>query len=239
MRQCNQEAAAMYQQVQKLTGPGAGSLKYDLIASLSVMGMAGPPVMQMSMMRLVALITARYNWKLDEFCVGQREMARMWSVNDRTVKREIKRLLETSILICVRQGVRGRVGAYRLNMPRIMEMSQDSWGLIGPDFEARMRERYRPAQTKVVSLSDYTGQGGSFSVSETPWHRTLDRLAQTDPAVSQAWFAQVSFRSYAEGTLTLKAPSRFAERYIETHLLPLLVSAAEQEFGPVRIVAFS
>lgn len=59
MRQHNLETAVMYQQVQKLTGPGAGSLKYDLIASLSVMGMAGPPVMQMSMMRLIALVTAR------------------------------------------------------------------------------------------------------------------------------------------------------------------------------------
>ena len=229
----------MYQHVQKLTGPGAGSLKYDLIASLSVMGMAGPPVMQMSMMRLIALITARYNWKLDEFCVGQREMARMWSVNERTVKREIKRLLETDILVCIRPGVRGRVGAYRLNMPRIMELSERDWVLIGPDFDARMRERYRPAQTKVVSLRDYAGQGTGASQRETPWDRTLDRLVQTDPAVAQAWFAQVTFKTYEAETLTLRAPSKFAERYIETHLLGLLVRSAEPEFGSIRLVAFA
>ena len=230
----------MYQQVQKLTGPGAGSLKYDLIASLSVMGMAGPPVLQTSMLRLIALVTARYNWKMDEFCVGQREMARMWSVNERTVKREIKRLLETQILICIRSGVRGRVGAYRLNMPRIMELSEPGWALIGPDFDTRMRERHQQSPIKVVSLKDYAAtQAVSGATAATPWGCVQDRLLQADPAVFNAWFAQVSFQSYADGVLTLRAPSRFAERYIETHLMRRLVAAVEPELGSVREVTFA
>ena len=44
------------------------------------------------MLRLIALITARYNWQRDELSVGQSEMARIWGVHDRTVKREVRRL---------------------------------------------------------------------------------------------------------------------------------------------------
>ncbi len=76
---------------------------------------------------MVLLITARYNWRLDEFTVGQRDLARMWNVTDRTVKREIKYWLERKMVICKRQGVRGRVGAYRLNYPEIYRLSEPYW----------------------------------------------------------------------------------------------------------------
>ena len=40
----------------------------------------------------MALITTRYNWQRDELTMGQGEIARLWSVDDRTVKREMARL---------------------------------------------------------------------------------------------------------------------------------------------------
>ncbi|WP_299695373.1 DnaA N-terminal domain-containing protein [uncultured Tateyamaria sp.] len=227
------------QHAQKLMGPGAASLKYDVIASLAVAGMSGPPVLQTSMLRLVGLITARYNWKADEVCVGQREMARMWSVNERTVKREIKRLTDMQILICKRPGVRGRVGAYRLNMARIVEMSEPAWALIGPDFDARMRERHLTTEVKVVAMSDYAPRADTPALASTPWGRVCARLKANDPAVYAAWFAPLSFVGCDAGTLTVTAPSRFAERYIETHLSRALCSAAEAEFGPLRVLAFA
>ena len=68
----------------KRIGPKAGSLKYDLLTALSVAGLHGSPTEQTSLMRLNALITARYNWRLEEVSVGQVELARLWSVNERT-----------------------------------------------------------------------------------------------------------------------------------------------------------
>ena len=94
----------------KRIGPKAGSLKYDLLTALSVAGLHGSPTEQTSLMRLNALITARYNWRLEEVSVGQVELARLWSINERTVKREMKRLIGMGILSCIRPGVRGRVG---------------------------------------------------------------------------------------------------------------------------------
>lgn len=220
--------------VQRLSGPGAGVVKYDLVTCLSVAGLNGPPVFQTSMMRLISLVTARYNWVEDELCVGQREMARMWSVNERTVKREIKRLTEAGVLICKRQGVKGRVAKHRLNIRRIVELSEPFWTLVGPDFEARMQERHG----KVVTLRAYSRPSERPDETDTPWGRAMSRLSDADPSIYQSWFAKVEYRSYAQGVLTLATPTRFSERYISTHLLRQLTQAAEPEFGPVRQVDF-
>ncbi|MEM8776557.1 MAG: hypothetical protein AAGF53_16095, partial [Pseudomonadota bacterium] len=108
----------------RIAGPEAGVQKYDILTSLSVAGLNGSSAFQTSMLRLIALVTARYNWRSDELSIGQRDIARMWSVNERTVKREIKRLLGYDILIRKRAGVRGRVATYRLNYSKVAEISK-------------------------------------------------------------------------------------------------------------------
>jgi hypothetical protein len=55
-------------------------------------------------LRLITLITARYNWMRDELAVGQREIARLWSVDERTVKREMALLRAQGWLNVKRQG---------------------------------------------------------------------------------------------------------------------------------------
>ena len=104
----------------RLTGPEAGVIKYDLLTALSVAGLNGSPTLQTSLMRLIAAVTSRYNWRADELSVGQRDLARMWSVNERTVKREIKRLTDAQLLICTRGGVRGRAVTPAGGLRRVM-----------------------------------------------------------------------------------------------------------------------
>ena len=138
----------------RFTGPRAGALKYDLLTALAVAGLSGSPGFQTSMLRLVALVTARYNWARDELTVGQREMARMWSVDERTVKREIKRLTSADILLQLRPGVRGRVAAYRLNIAEIHRLSAPVWERVGPDFSERMVQHNPQAEgDKVVHVA--------------------------------------------------------------------------------------
>ncbi|WP_458326581.1 DnaA N-terminal domain-containing protein [Roseobacter sp. A03A-229] len=226
---------------QRLTGPEAGVLKYDLLTALSVTGLSGSPTLQTSFMRLIALVTARYNWRADEFCVGQRDMARMWSVNERTVKREIKRLVGAGVLICKRNGVRGRVGAYRLNYGEIARLSEPSWALVGPDFEQRMRARYRQTETKVIKLETYLREEESTSPRAsrtTPWDRMMSDIAAEHPHVYEAWLARLTFQTFEKGELRLKAPSSFIQRYVEMHHMPVLLGAAENELGPVDRVTF-
>ena len=223
-----------------MTGPQAGVLKYDILTALTLIGLNGSQTLQTSMLRLIALITARYNWRLDELSMGQRDMARLWSVNERTVKREVKRLMEVGVLLSKRSGVRGRVGSYCLNHPEIAKLSEPNWLSVGVDFDGRMRERYQTKQARVVSLKAYRCLDDTKPKAVKPgtWESAMAHLASTDLDRFEAWYSRLDFIGFDQGLLCLRAPSKFIQRYIETHLLPTLIGAVEPELGPVDHVQF-
>lgn len=225
----------------KLVGPDAGVRKYDLLTALAVAGLAGTPAFCMSMTRLIALITARYNWRLGEVSMGQAELARLWSVDPRTVKREIKRLKEHGILIVKRPGVRGRVASYTLDHARIDAVTAGAWGLVGEDFEARMSTAPpvpAPAEpeTTVIPFPAQLPPAGS---ARDAWGRAQATLATVDPARYGAWYAPLKRERVAGRTLILRAPSRFHATYVETHLLDDLrraVMMADPALTQVKII---
>lgn len=205
-------------QVKRLAGPGAGVRKYDLLTALAVSGLAGTPGFAVSMTRLIALVTARYNWRLDEVSIGQAELARMWSVDVRTVKREIKRLAEHGLLTIKRAGARGRVSTYTLNHDRVAELTRDSWPLVGPDFETRMAYRNEEVERTIVPFPKT-----SEPLSE--WSQAKTALRQKDRARAQAWFDPLTREARNGEILTLLAPSAFHAGYVNTHLMGDLIRA--------------
>ena len=212
----------------KFVGPRAGAQKYDLLTALMLAGLHGTPTQQTSMARLSLLVTARYNWRLEEVRIGHADLARLWAVNGRTVKREMKRLMEMGVLSCIRPGVRGRVGAYRLNHARIHAMSEPSWPAVGPDFEDRMREA-SGAKT-VVKVDFQTRQ--PLPVPETgngTWGAVRRRLKVAHPGLFDSWFGKLVQESVDENTLTLRSPNDFVSRYIETHFADQLADAVNAE----------
>ncbi len=223
----------------RLTGPGAGSMKYDVLTALSVSGLHGTAAHQVSMTRLCALITARYNWKLDQFCVGQPEMARMWHVTERTVKREVKRWVDDRLLICARKGVRGRVGAYRLNLLRVFEISRDVWTAVGTDYAERM-EGMQPLQTSSVVKVDFSKgvQEVAHFNDGTTWSAVSERLRRLYPDKHRNWFAPLRFVSDEGGRYTLAARSSFIVRYLETHFSAVVTESVQAEVGLGRRVVF-
>lgn len=212
----------------KRVGPNAGALKYDLLTALGVAGLHGTPTEQTSLMRLTALITARYNWRIEEVSVGQDELARLWAVNLRTVKREMKRLMDMGVLTCLRPGVRGRVGAYRLNYRRIYEVSRASWAAVGPDFEERMRE---VSGERTVVQVDFAQKAAPTDHSEATgtWGAVRRRLQADHPALFDNWFAKMVEAGRGEDSLTIRTPGSFVSRYIETHLAEILADAVNAE----------
>lgn len=220
------------------TGPHASVQKYDLLTAMAIAGLHGKAVFQTSMLRLVALVTARYNWKLDELTVGQRDLARMWSVDERTVKREIKRLLENEILIQLRPGVRGRVAAYRLNQREIYRRSESHWEEVGPDFAARMdTNRQCPdAVGPTVVRVNFRPMMAPDDPQKTAWGRTCVRLADMDPDLYKSWFSGLVFEDFEQTALRLRAPSSFVAKYIVTHHQKRLQDVARSEFGAIRKV---
>jgi hypothetical protein len=217
----------------RLTGPGAGSEKYDLLTALAVAGLSGNPTHQATMLRLIALVTARYNWANDELSVGQREMAAMWSVDERTVKREIKRMTTAELLLQKRAGVRGRVAVYRLNVAQVYRLSEPVWRKVGPDFAERMDQRIpRPAvPAETVVRVDFQTRSQPKDAATGSWQRVLRRLEDESPTSVAAWFSKLRLVAQTDNRVTLQAPTKFIAQYVQTHLLPMLTAAARAELG--------
>lgn len=122
----------------KPTGRYSQAIKYDIISSLLILATCGTATQARLSVRLSLVITARYNWRLGRFGVGQKELARMLGVTERTAKRELAHMRGLGwISVAVASG-RGRVTQHSINLDSIIEQSAPHWEAIGPDFATRM-----------------------------------------------------------------------------------------------------
>lgn len=216
-------------------GRNAASRKYDLIAALGAHALAASPFRQKQVLRLLTLITARYNWRNDELTVGQREIARLWSVTERTVKREMAKYRDLGWLIVKRAGARGRVTTYGLSLPQLWTDTTDQWAAIGQDFEARMLEQSPKKAGEVVNVDFKSGQI-SEAMPEGDWRRVCLALKSDDLAIYQNWYARLEFAGCTDNILHLNALSRFVDNYVEMHLTGPLMLATHAVFGPVSAI---
>lgn len=222
-------------QAAKLAGPDAPSQKYDLLAALGSHALAAEPSAQRLALRFITLITARYNWRRGFLSVGQREIARLWSVDERTVKREMAKLRDLGWIVLRSQGRRGKVASYALDLEAIRRQTRDGWGRVGADFEARMagvaaaggtvvpfpQPDRRPADDEpgVAAAGTEAGAGDA-------WDTVRQRLRAEDAAVFASWFAPLRAAGREGGRLTLVAPTAFDAAYIRSHYLDRLTRAA-------------
>ncbi len=225
----------------RLTGPGAGVLKYDLLTAIGLLGAYGSSAELMSMARLSMVITARYNWRKNELSVGQRDMALMWNVTERTVKREVRRWTEMQVLISRRKGVRGRVASYRLNASEVYRRSAPYWEHVGTDYAERMLDsspiRAEADTNKVVSIDFKARAVAAHQEVPLPtgtWDAVHQRLRQHHPHQYSAWIEGLRQAADEDGVLRVAAPSRFVARYVETHLMSALAEAVTTCLGPRR-----
>lgn len=204
----------------KPVGRGASSRKYDVITALGAHALSLGKTDQRRVLRLITLITARYNWARDELAVGQREIARLWSCDERTVKRETALLRGLGWLVVKRQGARGRVTEYGINIERILKDTSDNWASVGPDFQIRLEgaDTGQGADRSVVPFPN----GGAVAPPDvstgTEWALAQAILHSEDIASFGSWLSVVTRESRAGGRLTLRAPSRFHAAYVQTHL---------------------
>lgn len=222
----------------RLTGPRAAVWKYDLLTALSIYALGQGATMQTTVLRLIAAITARYDWRRDELSIGRAELVRLWQCSEPTVKREVRRLRESGLLVVLRPGVRGRVAAYRLCRHTIATLTSEHWACAGADFAARMAgpEAIPPEtspDTNVVSFPKHEGRG---DVPDLPlWAQVI---ADEDAVIYRNWFVRVSAR--AEGdTVVFHAPSEFIARQIETRFLRQVQDAARYQWpglNHIRVV---
>jgi len=222
--------------LRRVTGPGAAAIKYDLLTALLVTAAQGEPVAARLSLRLSLLITARYNWRDGSFAVGQRELARMWGVTERTAKREMAEMRRRGWIAVSVPAARGRVARYRIEMARMLEDTMPHWAAVGPDFAARMigapepeaaADNVVPLRRPEAALPEDDGSG---------WAGAAARLQRDDPSVYAAWIAPLRAVDMESGILTLAAPSRFVADYVTTHFRPRLMAALMAEGVPLREV---
>ncbi|MEM6354407.1 MAG: DnaA N-terminal domain-containing protein [Pseudomonadota bacterium] len=237
-----------------LTGPGAGALKYDILTALGSFALSADKHTQRRILRLMTLITARYNWAQNEVTVGRMEMARLWGVTERQVKRELGALKEIGFLELKRAGARGRVSSYTLGMEAIFEHTEAAWRNVGTDFAARMQAHggdpgwgAPEGQRSVIPFPGETRQPGPTGAGETEasgaeptplseWSRIRRALESENQAVFAAWFARLQRNGFADGHLVLRAPTQFHADYVATRLSDALYRAATRVAPEVRAI---
>lgn len=199
--------------------------KYDVITSLGAYALARNKHDQRLALRLITLITARYNWARNELAVGQREIARLWSVDERTVKREMAKLRGLGWLEVSRQGARGRVTQYRMNFETLLATTRGEWQNVGPDFELRMRGT--PPEDRVIPLPVRGPVPAPDIAQGTEWALAQAVLHMEAPDVYGSWLRGLERVDRAGGRLMLRAPSRFHGAYVQTHLMSRVLAACK------------
>lgn len=219
-------------------GPGASARKYDILTAMGAYALAQGKHDQRRLLRLMTLITARYNWARDELAVGQREIARLWSVDERTVKREMAQLRAMGWLVVKRQGARGRVTEYSFDHAAMLRDTQVHWANVGTDFELRMGQG-DAVPSQVVSLPVRGTVAAPDVTDGTEWALARALLHAQDVGTYASWIAALERVDRAGGRLTLRAPSRFHAAYIQTHLERRVLAACrdvDENVAEVRVV---
>ena len=206
--------------VMKPVGRDAATKKYDILSALLAHGLRQDKHRQRLIMRLMALITTRYNWQRDELTMGQTEIAKLWDVDTRTVKREMAKLRSLGWLVEKRAAARGRVAMHGIALDQIMLDTRTAWDAIGPDFVARVQ----PSQEQPnVAANVVPLRPAAAPVNDgTLWAEAQSVFHAQDTAGFAAWVEKLSVVDYANGQLTLMAPSRFHATYVSTNLMERL-----------------
>lgn len=205
------------------TGQGAASRKYDLLTALGVHACRGTKFEQRLVLRFMTVITARYNWQRDELTMGRTELARLWQVNERTVKRELAKLKACNWLTIKRPSARGRVTVYGIDWAQVLRDTESAWAHVGPDFVLRAAELSgRPPDIsedrKVVAFP-------SSPTGDTEWDHAIRHLSQEDSAFYASWLATVRRVGLGSGVLELEAPSAFHAQYLNSQAGARLLAA--------------
>ena len=222
-------------QLAKPVGHNAPALKYDILSALTVHALSGDKHRQRSILRIVALITTRYNWRSNELSIGREEISRLWSVNERTVKREMAKFRAMGWVVVKRPAARGRVAVYELDLKQLMLDTSEVWPVIGTDFQARMTEEPEAATNIVPFKVKATLPEGA---EDDVWTQVQAILHGRDPELWASWFQHLSEAERAGGVATLIAPSRFMADYIAQKWSARLLAAYSRVDPDIRRLRF-
>lgn len=205
--------------LKRAVGPGSSAQKYDVLTMLGVHALGQSKTVQRQALRLICLITARYNWKNDQLSVGQAEIAKLWSVDVRTVKREMAALRKRGWLVEKRPAARGRVALYGLGLTQIQSDTRPSWRNVGEDLVERLATPKSASEPKPL---ENVIPFPTLPEGEGVWARMTQELCREDPNVYRTWFAPLTCEE-SHDAIELTCPTRFHASYLKSHYQGRLV----------------
>jgi hypothetical protein len=140
-------------------------------------------------------------------------------------------------LVVRRQGARGRVTEYGLDLDAIWHVTEASWINVGPDFDLRMKGQ--PETPKVVALPIKGTVAPPSIDTGSEWELAQAVLHAEDPALYGSWLSALTRTGRAGGRLTLKAPSRFHAAYVQTHLEGRILRTCQAVDADVELVVIT
>ena len=226
----------------KPVGREAATKKYDILSALMTYALAREKHTQKLILRLMSLITTRYNWQRDELSMGQKEIAKLWSVDERTVKRELAKLKSKGWIKVKRAGARGRVTLYSIKLEKLLSETQTDWEKMGPDFVLRLTEMTALTTQNVHETNIVPFAAAHQKCPENDgsvWASASAYMFDQDAAVFATWLQQLEEVGIEMGCLMLIAPTKFHATYVETHLADLILRAAMRMNPSIRTVRVS
>jgi len=223
----------------KAVGPGAAALKYDILTALLSLSVHDDGVDGRLSHRLALLITARFSWRTETFAVGIHELARLWSVTDRTAKREMAQMRARGWISVARAARRGRVAEHRIHIQVVLDATRPCWPSVGQDFVLRMGQGGETVDQTVVPFPT----GGKPTAAPVPdgsvWSAASMLLHEQNAAVHASWFAGLVQAGVEQGKLELVAPTRFAASYVQTHHLAQIIAVVTTIDPTITTVSIS
>jgi hypothetical protein len=228
----------------------SASLKYDVLSALAVAALSQKDRTRIDYFRLIALITSRYDWLRGEVSIGHSQLAELWSIDVRSVKRQIACYADAGLMKKSRAGVRGRVTVYEIDILKLIETTRPMFAKIGPDLEERLDQFYGAAvQSETAQDSAETKTLGEINrdpVGATSSNSALLRPANVDredghilsalrcalsPSVFERWFKDVTIHKVSSGAIEFLFPTKFTADYVERTFEKQLTMVVIECFG--------
>lgn len=210
-------------------GPSASARKYDLLTAMGTLALSASPGEQRLILRLMVAITARYNWASDTLAVAQTDLARLWSVDPRTVKRAMAQYRQRGWLFQKRAPGRGRVAEYGLALDRLMQDTSPMWRSVGSDFAERLgvQPAEQPGPQTQGTVVPFPVPAGTEEETRL-WPLIQRAFDQIEPAKAQAWLGNVTSAGLEGNVLVLNVAGKFRANYLRTHLVSRLLPVAQR-----------
>jgi hypothetical protein len=181
------------------------------------------------------------------------QLALLWSVDLRRVKRIITELREIGILAVKRAGRKGLVTVYSLDLARIAEITRPFWHVLGADIAARLDAVFPTERATVeateeaqstIELSAERGRIQSNIVKiEDARRQRVDPVRQAiaremEPPAFDRWIRPLGHERRND-SFVFTASSSFMASYVERQFGHKIERAIRQLFPEIRRVAFA